>query len=161
VLGELSDGDSVESFDTHAAILRYNNLNPGELTGDSLKKYEQRTRTAIEQFVAWKRDPLNYKPPSRGLPTTGNGDKKPPVTRRAMKTVGVAKQMVAEPAPDPTPAPPVASPVATNALAVPIPIRGGKFIVQMTIPHDLSSDEAKRIGAVVLAYGHDEVESLA
>ncbi len=152
VLSELGDNDSIEGYDTLEAIRRYANRNPGEVTGDSLKKYEQRTRSAIEQFIAWKKDPLNYKPPSRGLPGMDAPKK---VIRRTFPAKTTAT---------PTPAPPPATNGVVHPLTPPpnpqiaslpvqIPIRGGKFIVQLSIPVDLTTEEATRITTVIQAFG--------
>lgn len=154
VLSELADTDSVQGYDTLAAIHRYANRNPGEVAGDSLKKYEQRTRSAIEQFIAWKKDPLNYKPPSRGLAlTTATPAKK--VIRRTLPA-----KTAATPTPAPAPAAngvvhPLTPPpnLQIASLPVQIPIRGGKFIVQLSIPVDLTTEEANRITTVIQAFG--------
>ncbi len=119
------------------------------MAGDSLKKYEQRTRSAIEQFIAWKKDPLNYKPPSWPRPHHGDtcqeGD--PPHAAREdcggqhphLRRTGGAPLT-------PPPNPQIAS------LPVQIPIRGGKFIVQLSIPVDLTT-EGNRITTVIQAFG--------
>ena len=163
VLSDTSDEDSLAGFDVRAAVLRYNNRNPGDLTGDSLKKYEQRTKTAIEQFTLWKTDPMNYKPPSRGLP----GEKDTPKARVLIRRTPVAGKTTA-PAPTPpangmnghvvppvTPVP-APAPAPNTTLTIPIPIRKGAFVVQLTIPVDMTTAEAARISAVMTAYAHEE-----
>ena len=162
VLSDLADEGSIENYDVRAAVLRYNNRNPGELTGESLKKYEQRTKTAIDQFIQWKTDPMNYKPLSRAL--RDGAEKKLPVLRRTRLVVKTGTPVDAAPAPPPNgygvvnplpPSPPPSPPSGT--LTIPIPIRKGAFVVQLTIPVDMTTDEAKRISAVMTAYAHESV----
>ena len=156
VLSELGDNDSVEGYDTMSAIRRYANRNPGEVAGDSLKKYEQRTRSAIEQFIAWKKDPLNYKPPSRGLALTTTA----PAKKLIRRTPAAKTAAAPAPAPAPTPATngvvhPITPPTNPQIASLPvqIPIRGGAFIVQVSIPVDLTTEEATRITTVIQAFG--------
>jgi hypothetical protein len=161
IMDDLEDDATVDGFDVRAAVLRYNNRFPGELTGESLKKYEQRAKSAIEQYTAWKADPMGYKPPSRGLPGAEPAKKKITILRRRPQPGAVA-------APTAAPAPPPNGsaglqllPLLTtppDALTIPIPIRAGKFIVQVIIPADFTADDAKRVSAVVHALGTHIVE---
>jgi hypothetical protein len=84
LLADLSDDHDVQNFDVHDAALRFNNRFPNELAGDSLKKYVQRLRLAISQYIAWKSDPMNYKGPSRGLPLASKVAARPVVLRRTL-----------------------------------------------------------------------------
>lgn len=162
LLGELGDDDDVESYDVEAAAIRYNNKNPGDLTGQSLKKYVQRTRAAIEQYIAWKSDPMNYKPPSRGLPN----DNKP----GAVKVTGHKPKVKVTTATAPivmraetghynlngNTGAPVPGKSPTPGLSIPFPLRRD-FVATIVIPHDLTVTEAKRLSVMIEALGHDTV----
>lgn len=171
VMSDLEDEGDVEKLDVRAALLRYNNKNPHELSGDSLKKYEQRAKTAIAEFLRWKNDPMGYKPPSKtlGAKTATNGVRQ--VLRRTKITkldaegnrtvlpngaetgiVGV--KGFPENLHINTPNLHMNVPKSEPALIVPFPLRPG-VVVTMTIPQDLSTDEAKRLSVFILALGHD------
>lgn len=159
LLGDLGDDDDVENYDIEAAAIRYNNKFPGDLTGQSLKKYVQRTKAAIEQYIAWKSDPMNYKPPSRGLPI----DSKP----GAVKPTG-GRPKVRVSAPEPVvvqaetghrsltgyPLAVTAGKPASHGLTIPFPLRRD-FVSTIVIPHDFTVVEAKRLSVMIEALGHD------
>jgi hypothetical protein len=161
LLGDLGDDDSVEGYDLEAAAIRQNNKNPGDLTGQSLKKYVQRSRAAIEQYIAWKSDPMNYKPPSRGLPTDGKATPGKTLLLRRTRPVAppAAEAKVAHAETGQyslTGHPPtvVIGKAATPALTIPFPLRR-EFVATIVIPHDLTVAEATRLSALIQALGHD------
>lgn len=159
LLGDLGDEDDVESYDIEAAAIRYNNKFPGGLTGQSLKKYVQRTKAAIEQYIAWKSDPMNYKPPSRGLQIDSK--------HGAVKLAG-GKPRVKVSAQEPvvmqaetghyslTGCPPTATvgKAENHGLTIPFPLRRD-FVSTIVIPHDFTVAEAKRLSVMIEALGHD------
>jgi len=155
ILGDLADDQDVHQLDVHDAVIRYNNRFPSELTPESLKKYEQRAAKAIEQFVKWKTDPMNYRAPSRGNKATLNAKDE---GKAKKKPVMAEPKVVAPAAGHVTPtghAPNVAvGKPADPGLQIPFPLRLD-FVAQIHIPRNLSVDEAKRLSVFIQALGHD------
>lgn len=163
VLGDLEDSTDVRSIDVKTQVLRYNNLNPGELSPASLKQYEKRVSLMIGYYISWKTDPTNFKPPQRELsdksdkpakavkPTNGKPNavlrKFPPA---AEPNVGAAleneRQLSAEGGIYTI----NGNAVKTPSLSMPFPLRDD-FLVQITIPRDLSLDEAERLSTFIKA----------
>jgi len=154
ILGDLGDDQDVQGLDVHDAVIRYNNKFPGDLTPESLKKYEQRAGTAIEQFIKYKTDPLNYRSPSRGIKTANGG--KSDVKPKKRVAAELAKVPVIPPAHAPVvnPGGEVLGKQRDSGLQIPFPLRPD-FVAQVHIPSSLTTEEAKRLSVFILALGHD------
>jgi hypothetical protein len=153
ILGDLHDDQEVHELDIHDAVIRYNNKFPGELTPDSLKKYEQRAKMAIEQFVKYKTDPMNFKTPSRGIKATNGKDPDKPKKRPAdaPKTAPPGTGGTTLTGHPPTV---IVGKPADPGLQIPFPLRQD-FVAQIHIPRNLSTEEAKRLSVFIQALGHD------
>lgn len=154
ILGDLHDDQEVHQLDVHDAVIRYNNRFPGDLTPESLKKYEQRAAMAIEQFVKYKTDPMNFKAPSRSVKMASNGkdeNKKKRLAPDTSKTVAPAARHLSVIGHPPTV---VAGKPADPGLQIPFPLRLD-FVAQIHIPRNLSVEEAKRMSVFIQALGHD------
>lgn len=158
ILFDSQPSDDVSQIDVRQAVLRFNNKFPGKLSPDSLRRYEQRVKTVIEQFLLWKADPTAYRGFGRGIGAPKSGDAKPKVKKRENTPVQSVHDVV-----------PVAPAnlglhghapsvsigmVRTAGLVVPFPLRSD-FVVEVRIPQNLSVDEAKRLSTFILALGHD------
>jgi hypothetical protein len=155
ILADLSDDDEVHQLDVHDAVIRYNNRFPGDLTPESLKKYEQRASMAIEQFVSWKTDPMNYRSPSRGIKSALNGKDEGKAKKKSPATAVNLVQPAAANASTTfhTATLPMVKP-ADPGLQIPFPLRPD-FVAQVHIPRNLSVEEAKRLSVFIQALGHD------
>lgn len=151
ILNDVPSETDVREIDVRSEVLRYNNLNPGELTPESLRKYEQRVGTAIQQFLAWKENPTGYRAPSRAQ--VGNG-KTPEVRKRERPTVAAVSKETstdqAKAAPPPDMPKTVQGVVTESSLAMPFPLRSN-FLAQVVIPRDLTKEEAARLCAFIQA----------
>ena len=145
VLSDLPDDTDVRTIDVKQQVLRYNNLNPGDLSPASLKQYEKRVASMIQYYVNWKTDPTTFKPPARQL--AGEKSEKP----KAAKSVKTEK-----PAGNGAGVP-VAGTGQTNGqividtktdaakpLVLPFPIRSN-FMASITVPPDMTKSEAARL----------------
>lgn len=159
LLGDLGDDDDVQSLDMRDTVLRYNNRFPGQLSGGSLKKYEQRASAAIAQFIAWKSDPMNYKGPSRSPTLSNKVSESHRIIRRTrpVPEAGTAKSV----SPDVSQTNPIDHTKTSQVrifgdlgLTYPFPLRPD-FVAQLVIPRDLSTEEAKRLSIFIQALGHD------
>jgi hypothetical protein len=153
ILGDVPGEEDVRKIDVKTQVLRYNNLNPGDLSPASLKQYEKRVAQCIQHFINWKTDPTAFKPPQRVL-SNGNGDKpdKPKATAKAAKPALKA----AAPTPAATtdaprehelPKPAVGTSTGQN-LVLPYPLRPG-YLAQIIVPLDMTKDEAARLCAFI------------
>ena len=154
ILGDLGDDQDVQGVDVHDAVIRYNNKFPGDLTPESLKKYEQRAGTAIEQFIRYKTDPLNYRSPSRGIKSANVGKSEvKPKKRMTTEAPKVQAPLVGR-TPDFHPGGEVQGKQKDLGLQFPFPLRPD-FVAQVHIPSSFTTEEAKRLSVFILALGHD------
>jgi hypothetical protein len=157
LLGDISEDEDVRKIDVKSQVLRYNNLHPGDLSPDSLRTYEKRAAIAIQQYISYKTNPTNYKPPSRGL---SNGKVEKPEQRKKTITgsapgAGAAASTVSTAASDQAKAevdhvaPKTIGGTSTGAnLALPFPLRPG-YLAQVVIPIDMTKGEADRLCAFI------------
>lgn len=161
ILGDLPDDTDVREVDLKVELLRYNNLNPGQLAPDSLRVYEQRAGIGIQQFIQYKTDPSKYKPPGRGLNGLKGDKSERPATLAKAKGISPS---ASESRPDAAsqaghgsghvqmrPMAVTASGFASDLnLAMPFPLRAN-YLAQVVIPRDLTREEADRLCAFIQA----------
>ncbi|WP_114814056.1 hypothetical protein [Paraburkholderia kururiensis] len=154
LLGDVPDDEDVRRIDVKSQVLRYNNLHPGDLSPESLKTYEKRATTAIQQFISYKTDPRNYKAPSRGL-SNGKNDKPEQRKKAATKPAQVSETSAQTTTPDQAKgdgdygAPKTIGGTSTGTnLVLPFPLRPG-YLAQVVIPIDMTKDEADRLCAFI------------
>lgn len=163
VLADVPDDTDVRSIDARTQVLRYNNLNPGELSPASLKQYEKRVAAMIGYYMSWKSDPTNFKPPQRELGEKGD---KP---AKSLKPANGKPNAVLQKFPASAGAN-VAIPVEnerqihadggtytvngtamkTPSLTMPFPLRDD-YLSSITIPRDMTKDEADRLCTFIQA----------
>lgn len=152
ILQDLSDAEAadVRKIDIDLALRKFVNRNPGTLSPNSLGEYKRRATNAIDEFVAWTDNPSGYRPRSlSGSKSTapakkGGSDRE---RSRAKSTGGEAPSNTATPVIEPTPS-------VSAGLPLPFPLRPD-FLAQVVIPRDLTSDEARRLGAFLLTLAID------
>jgi hypothetical protein len=157
ILHDVQPGDDVSQIDVRQAVLRYNNKFPGKLSPDSLRRYEQRVKTVIEQFQQWKADPTSYRGYGRGIVSgkATEGKAKPKKRETTIQAVHdgapAASSSLALQGHPPSVSIGIMRP---SGLVVPFPLRSD-FVAEVRIPQNLSIDEAKRLSTFILALGHD------
>ena len=170
ILGTLPDDTDVRQIDVKKQILQYNNLHPGELSPASLKQYEKRVAAMIGYYKTWKEDPTNFKPPQRELSdktdktssSASNGRK---VIRRTQLAKSPGEITVEPPKSNGTEAASVRRMQAetgyfnltsgdatamTPSLTMPFPLRDD-YLASITIPRDMTKDEADRLCTFIQA----------
>jgi hypothetical protein len=157
ILSEVAAEQDVRGIDVDMEVRRFNNLNPGDLSPDSLATYGKRVKLAISNYISYVEDPTKYKPPGR--PAT-NGNSAPKKTEKAVRNTSndnVTDVAVLEPIPAPAPVQPRAETfIATEAnLAMPFPLRPG-YLAQVVIPRDMKKAEAARLCAFIMTLAVDE-----
>jgi hypothetical protein len=138
VLTELSEEENadVRRIDVDVVFRGFLNRNPGRLSPVSVGEYRRRVGRAIEEFVKWVEDPGGYGARSAGW--QARLDARPRLRTHA------APRERERPADMP----------AAGGIALNYPLRPG-FLAQVTVPRDLTVDEARRMGAFLLTLAPD------
>lgn len=142
-LGEEEAGD-VLAIDVDDAIQRFATKHGGRYSTESLQSYKSRVKTALEDFAAYKSDPVGFRPAGRSLSK--------PKTEKS-KPTGIKLKRSPRPV---SPMAPTASPptsITAGGNVVPVPIREDVVVKVGNLPFDLTADEARKIANVILAYG--------
>ena len=137
-----AEEQDVRNIDVDAALRRFSNRNPGQLAPKSLGEYRRRVAQVINEFITWSEDPLSYKP--RGITVNrkrdaGQSRQHKPTPQKDGK-VGVNTPSI--------------SAVPSSALTLAFPLRP-EFLVQVTVPRDIKTEEARRLGAFLLTLAGD------
>jgi hypothetical protein len=144
VLGILDESEAADlsKLDLDAAMARFHHLHGSRYTPETLNVYKSRTKSAIDDFLRYQRDPLNFKPGiqlglrrvERPKPATAKDD-------AARSETGQANAIEAPPA-------------AVNIL--PIPIRPDLTVKIQGLPFDLTMSEANKIANVIKAMASEK-----
>lgn len=153
ILEQVGSDEDVRNVDVGLALTQFANRNPGKLSGDSLRVYESRVRGVIESFTAFVTDPVTYKPatkngsprPRRTEPRNGKEAANSPVKSEA--SASTIQHIL------PHAVPPRAS-ASDTSLTLPFPLRPD-FLAQVTVPRDMTKDEAKRLAIFIDALAQD------
>lgn len=146
ILDDLADTDDVRGVDVNTAVVRYNNRNPGALSPNSLAEYQRRVSRAISDFVSWVENPASFKPRARGA--SGKNGRKTENSSSGRASATPPDTPVHTPAHAASPAP------TSTGLPLSYPLRSD-FLAQVVIPRDLTSEEARRLGAFLLTLAAD------
>lgn len=142
VAEEAERGD-VREVDLASLMHRFMNLAGAGFKPDSLSTYQSRVRSGIDEFLAWKSNPMGFKPSKRGA---------------ANKTSRVASR--AEVATEPPQAGQIQSfnQQTAQTHSLPIPIRSNLIVLIQGMPFDLTKAEANKIAKVVMAMAMEVAE---
>lgn len=153
-LETLGEQDDLTDVDVRAAILQFNNRNPGAMSPGSLRAYEQRATQGIRQYLQYRADPMAYRAPM--------GSRSPSKTPSTALRSGAKKgnDQPFPPSLPPSPAhviasdKPVQGQATDSSLALPFPMRQG-FLAQIVIPRDMTKAEASRLCAFIQTLAQD------
>ena len=137
VLTELSEEEraDVRRIDVDAVFRAFLNRNPGRLSPVSVGEYRRRVGRAIEEFVKWVEDPGGYN-----------------VRSAAWQSRLDSRPRLRAPVPPRERERPLEAP--GSGIALSYPLRPG-FLAQVTVPRDLTVEEARRMGAFLLTLAPD------
>jgi hypothetical protein len=143
VLEELSPGEQedVRRIDVDATFRAFLNRNPGRLSPASTGEYRRRVGKAIEEFLTWMDNPAGYG--NRSAAWAARAESRP----RARSSTGVRpggrehSRFADEPA-------------SAGGISLDYPLRPG-FLARVTVPRDLTVDEARRMGIFLLTLAPD------
>lgn len=115
--------------DVDAVFERFINKRGDDFTPESLKEYGRRVRRAVDLYVQWRDDPANFSVKTRSTHAS-------PQQRVAEPARGTAEQ----------PSMPAAGSAGYQTA---FPIRPGHVVTITNVPHDLTTEEAKRLGQFI------------
>jgi hypothetical protein len=142
-LGILDENDAqdVTTLDLDVVTSKFLNLRGKDFKQDSVKVYKSRVESSIRDFVAYKNDPLGFKP------NIGQRERKPSDEKVAPKANLQKGNQPAHVTP---------TDHLQDTMIFPIPIRPGLVVKVAGIPPDLSSSEARKIANVIMALAIEE-----
>lgn len=152
ILELVDDGDDVRQLNVVEAIGQYANRNPGKLSADSLRVYQSRVQGMIENFTSFVDDPVAYKPAAKPpVSRSRRGEQRNGTSGAAKAELGAASAPAVQPGAHHN----VVKAVATEtSLTLPFNLRPD-FLAQVTVPRDLSREEAKRLATFIDALAVD------
>lgn len=140
ILDEAEAGD-VSTLDIDKVMSRFHNLEGSKYTPSSLNIYKSRVKSAIDDFLRYQKDPLNFKPAGQNV---GRAERvKTPTPSDVAPHKEVHRNSPIE-----------APPAAVNIL--PIPIRPELTIKIQGLPFDLTAAEANKIANVIKAMANED-----
>lgn len=143
ILVDLSSTEEadVRTIDLDIAFRKFTNRNVGKYKPESLKVYQSRVSSAIQAFAKYISDPAAYKPHGSSAKSKKDEPKRQIVQQT--KQIGVNSGNSD-----------ITLPTVSAGLSLPFPIRTD-FLAQVVVPRDLTTDEAKRLGAFLLTLATD------
>lgn len=139
---ELQD---VTAIDLDDVMYRFSNLEGQNYKPQSLQVYKSRVRSALDDFVNYKENPLAFKP---AMQSRVKGAKKPSSVASSLSQAGKGKDArLQEQSSSP-------APIQTRPSddILPIPLRHGLTVKIAHLPFDLTPAEAKKIANIILAH---------
>jgi hypothetical protein len=143
----IDEQQNLAGLDVAAAVQRFMNKNPGVLSPDSAGVYRSRVQRTLEMLGRYNADPVGFRPEvakPRSNGATANDGRAASVPRQTRK-----RQPSAPPpgeTPEPTRQP---TPAVVGAVTLTLPLRPD-FVAQFIVPRDLTTKEARRLGAYFL-----------
>lgn len=155
-LEDTSNDYDISVVDIDLELHKYNNRNPGKVKPDTLRRYKSWAIAGIENFISYATNPMAYRPNSQ--------IKKPVSAKGTTKTSRKVKDKALAQASEQT----KESYRAINQLEQPSPNTFSKssgtivnfplridFKVQIILPEDMTTIEAKRLVRVIMSYAQD------
>jgi hypothetical protein len=148
VLSVLSDDEANNVFavDLDHLMSRFENLNRGKFTPDSLRTYRSRLKTALDDFRGYVTDPVSFRPSGR----TNTKAKAVENGKPKRKESSAERPSAAAPS---SAAPAINLP---NVNQLPIALRQDVVVRVFGLPFDLSQAEAQKIANIILAHAPSE-----
>jgi len=125
-------------------VMRFFNIKGNEFKPESVRVYKSRLASVLDDYERYKRDPLGFRPRVAPRERTeksprAENDK----TSRSQEKVRPSASEAAETT--------LISNDPVQSIVFPIPVRPGVIVKVAGIPSDLTSEEAQKIGNVILA----------
>jgi hypothetical protein len=143
VLGILDESEAadVSTLDIDSLMSRFHHLRGTGYTPESLSTYKSRLKAAIDDFLRYQKDPLNFKPALQPAPRRQERSKALAPAEDSARAEQIPKSSMEPP------------PASVNI--IPIPIRPDLTIKIQGLPFDLTAAEANKIANVIKAMASD------
>lgn len=156
ILGILDEHElhDLRQVDLEATANRFANLQGSKFKPSSLQVYVSRTKSAVQDFISYVDDPINFKSSVSVRASSGNGGgnkrtkKQKDTKKNDSSTSHTPPAHTHGPGVAPQSHPPATQP---GTLVFPVPIRADLIVNISNIPSDLTEQEAAKIAAVVKA----------
>lgn len=152
VLGVLDDWETVNvrEIDVEDVILRFQTLHARDFTPASLETYASRFRKAVQLFLEYVANPAGWR-------VAGRPKRQKSRTDSAKGKEDSASEETTNPNSDRTEdggGRPSNEPEPPHLITYPFPLRKG-MTVKVSLPEDLTSAEARRLGAFLMTLSND------
>ncbi len=149
IFGALDDADrqDVLAADVDTMIDRFVNLEGNNYTPESLQTYRSRLKSTLEDFAAYRSDPLSFRPSvqqraarrtkSQTEANSTSDEKTPVEDGRIQETADIRS-------------------VNQPTSIFPIPLRADLTIKIQGLPFDLTESEANKLSAIIKAFAKQE-----
>lgn len=129
----------VRRIDVDELVSRFHKLEGESIRPEALDVYAERLRTALSDFIAWKRDPESFSSAgqerARAIPRDSKGAR--------TGDHDAAERIMLQATDNPT-------------NVVPVPVRPDNTVYLANLPLDLTQGEAERIARIVRAYARSD-----
>jgi hypothetical protein len=144
IFGILDEEEALDlrEIDLESVVSRFANLNSTKFTPDSLRTYKSRASSALSDFLAYRENPIVFKPgitartSRRSRPENQNDSKR---DREPVFASNANNQV--------------------SGITFPIPIRPDLTVKIVGLPSDLTKREASKIAKVVMAMAPEDDEA--
>ncbi|MFC3683408.1 hypothetical protein [Hydrogenophaga luteola] len=154
ILADVAPDADVSSINVDALTSSIQNSPSNALRQDSLRVYGQRAKIAIQEFLAYTKNPDGYK-----LSTQRTKVETIPISQVSMPFPTRKRTRLLHdpesPRDTPSPSPQQNMQPSESALDIPFPLRPD-FLAQVKIPRDLSKQEAERLCAFIKALAQEQ-----
>lgn len=144
---EVLDDDETSDLRTlnlEDIFTRFANTAGTELSPNSLRDYRGRMEAAVEEFLRYRSDPVNYKPSGRKLLVTNSQMRGGRTAAERERRTRTRTESTEE-----------KDPAQATGLEYPFPLRENVIIYLKGVPTDLSLSEAQRLGRFVQSLAID------
>ncbi len=141
---ELDDVDRADvlSIDLEDAMKRFHNKVGNNYTPDTVRTYQSRIKSALEDYKAYRENPMGFRP-AISIRT------RKPSTKSAVQLSEDSTQSSSSTSP---PTGPIVKPSMSSVDILPIPLRADLIVRVQGLPFDLTENEANKISTVIRAF---------
>lgn len=136
-IADTAEADDVRTVDLPSLMNRFINVSGSGFKPESLASYQSRVKSAVEEFVSWKQNPMSFRPTKRGSSKKSRSVQETSPPKSSMQSQAPTSASISVAAP--------------QTLSLPIPIRSNLTVQINGIPFDLTKAEASKIANVILA----------
>ena len=145
----LDEQQNLAGLDVAAAVQRFMNKNPGVLSPESAGVYRSRVLRTLEMLGRYNADPVGFRPEVTKQRLNGTTSNDGRATSASRPSTLRKRQPATTPPSEPPEPPKHLTPAVVGAVTLTLPLRPD-FVAQFIVPRDLTTKEARRLGAYFL-----------